>query len=321
METEKNNTAENIDNKLADKMDTDMVMEKVESNNFLSVALHSIKIFLDRDMNVYSGNATLYLLMSTIPMLMLIIAVLNRLPSYSPEAFADQIADLLPGLPSVQVLIKETIMNVNTESSGLLLSVSMITALMSASGGVRAIQTGLDHLHGIETPLIRSTFATLVSTVGLVLLFPAMMIFQLMHNPLLSFGTRIMNLLGLGRMSAYFTDLMNYSGFITGVVLFVVILVIYTYLSDRRTTLKAQLPGALLTFVIAAVFTEIFSFFMGTFWSRSSVYGSLAAIFLIAMWTRSIVMILFYGAAVNNALEDRNKNKNIQENTAEEVHE
>ena len=52
------------------------------------------------------------------------------------------------------------------------------------------------------------------------------------------------------------------------------------------------------------VFTELFAFFVPRFYHASSLYGSLAALFLALLWIRVIIMILFIGGALNKALEE-----------------
>jgi hypothetical protein len=88
-------------------------------------------------------------------------------------------------------------------------------------------------------------------------------------------------------------------------VMAVVILLAYTFLQGERRKLRFQLPGALFTTVMWLAFSRLFELFIQRFWQASSLYGSLAAIFLAAMWLKSMMMILFYGAALNEALNRR----------------
>ena len=83
-----------------------------------------------------------------------------------------------------------------------------------------------------------------------------------------------------------------------------VILQIYAVLPDTRRTLKSQLPGALLSVVCWFVFTKLFSSFIPRFYKASSLYGSLASLFLLLLWLRFVVMILFAGAVLNRILEE-----------------
>ena len=79
----------------------------------------------------------------------------------------------------------------------------------------------------------------------------------------------------------------------------------YAWLPFKKTSFKEQLPGAVFTAILSSIFTLAFGFFMGNFWKASSIYGSLAAIFLVSMWLKFFITILFYGASLNKALKEQ----------------
>nr|MCR5843184.1 YihY/virulence factor BrkB family protein [Oscillospiraceae bacterium] len=104
-------------------------------------------------------------------------------------------------------------------------------------------------------------------------------------------------------------DFMEYSGLITVAAMTVIILLTYTYLQGVRRKMRFQLPGTLFSVLLWLAFSSLFELFIKRFWQASSLYGSLASVFLAAMWLKSIVMILFYGAALNEALIRRKREK------------
>jgi membrane protein len=67
------------------------------------------------------------------------------------------------------------------------------------------------------------------------------------------------------------------------------------------------MPGAFFTALIWTLFTAAFSFFIPRFWKASNIYGSLAALFLSALWLKFIIAILFFGMAINQAFADEKK--------------
>ena len=95
------------------------------------------------------------------------------------------------------------------------------------------------------------------------------------------------------------------SGLVTAAAMAIIILLAYTYLQGVRRKLRYQLPGTLFTTLLWLGFSSLFEMFIKRFWQASSLYGSLASVFLAAMWLKTIVMILFYGAALNEALIHR----------------
>ena len=100
-------------------------------------------LYTDQEMPIYAGYATLFIMMAAVPMLMLVIAVINVMPWFSPEGFTETLFQFLPDLPEVKAMILGVVSNLNRQSSGLLVSITAITTLWSASAGMTAIQKGL----------------------------------------------------------------------------------------------------------------------------------------------------------------------------------
>jgi membrane protein len=50
------------------------------------------------------------------------------------------------------------------------------------------------------------------------------------------------------------------------------------------------------------VFTAGFAYWIPRFWRASVIYGSLAAIVIVILWLKILMMILLAGAALNEAL-------------------
>lgn len=276
----------------------------MKNNRFVLFIKKTLQIFKDNDMNVYSGYATLYILMSLIPLLMLVISIINLLPSYSAQDFSDFIMKFIPDLPQVQDMLTGIIKNLNNQSSGTVASISALTTLWSASNGVSSIQTGLEQINGEKRSAIKGKLIALLFTVVLVLLIPSLLVFQLLRQPVIDAVILMLNWMKLETVIPMFETIMSYSGVIVIVVTVAVLVLLYTYLPCGERTIKSQLPGAVFTLVLCGIFTAAFGFFMGRFWKASSVYGSLAAIFLCAMWMKFLITILFYGAAMNKAKEN-----------------
>lgn len=276
----------------------------MKNNKFVLFIKKTLKLFNENDMNVYSGYATLYILMSLIPLLMLAISIVNILPSFSAEDFTAFLLKLIPDLPQVQDMLAGIIKNLNAQSSGAVASISALTTLWSASNGVSSIQTGLEQINGEKRSAIKGKLIALLFTVVLVLLIPSLLVFQLLRRPVIEAVILLLNWMKLETVIPLFETIMGYSGIIVIAITVAVLVLLYTYLPCGQRTIKSQLPGAVFTLVLSGIFTAAFGFFMGRFWKASSVYGSLAAIFLCAMWLKFIITILFYGAALNKAKEN-----------------
>ena len=282
---------------------TEEKIEKIKSNKYISILNDVKNIFFNHNMNVYSGYATLYILMAMVPLLMLAISISNLFSSFTPNDVANMIVEFFPDIPWLQDILTDIFGNITSSKSGVVISLSLITTLWSASNGVSAIQRGLQEIHGEKYTLLGKPKA-LLFTIGFILLIPSLLFFQLLRVPITNFVTSFLSRFNLQDTVLYFRRFMQYSGILSISASILFILLAYVYLPNKKITFKSQLPGAIFTIVIAGIFTFAFSFFMGTFWKASSFYGSLVSVFLSALWVNYIVMIFFAGAALNKALED-----------------
>ena len=264
------------------------------------------RIYAGNEMAVYSGYATLYILMAMIPLLTLVIGLVNLVPTVDLENLRSVVQELLPDVPQVQTMFDTVIANVNRRAGTLAVSVSVIASLWSASAGVAAIQAGLQKISGTGGSFIRKRGAALLYTLLFVLLIPALLVFRVLRGSIETLIASLNQALNIPDIASWLLRFMEYSGLITVAAMVLVILLTYTFLQGGRRRLRLQLPGAVFTTVLWLAFSAFFEIFITRFWKASSLYGSLAAIFLAAMWLKSITMILFYGAALNEALlEDR----------------
>ena len=268
----------------------------------IDLAKRTQRIYAGNEMAVYSGYATLYILMAMIPLLTLVIGLVNLVPTVDLESLKGVVQELLPDVPQVQTMFDTVIANVNRRAGTLAVSVSVVASLWSASAGVAAIQDGLQKISGTGGSFIRKRGAALLYTLLFVLLIPALLIFRVLRGSIETLIASLNKALNIPDIASWVLRFMEYSGLITLAAMVLVILLTYTFLQGERRRLRLQLPGAVFTTVLWLVFSAFFEIFITRFWKASSLYGSLAAIFLAAMWLKSITMILFYGAALNEAL-------------------
>lgn len=278
-------------------------------DKLILLAKRVMAICSEKDVSVYAGYATLYILMALVPLLMLIVAVVNMMPWFSAEDFTKLVLEHMPDIPAVSAMLRNTISNLNQQSGGLLASVTALTTLWSASNGVTAIQLGLQNIMGTPRKAMQGKPIALAYTVLFILLVPALMVFQVFRSTIVSLSTGFTTSLGLPDLGSKIIAVMRMSNVITLVAMAVIILLSYAFLPYGKRTIKSQLPGAFLTAVLWGVFSYGFAFFIKNFWKASAVYGSLAAVFLSAMWLKFIITILFYGAALNQALSEEKQDK------------
>ena len=276
-----------------------------KKNGLVRVVRETIRIYTVNEMSVYAGYTTLYILMAMVPLLTLVIGVVNLLPDVSLQHVEQALHDLLPNLPEVHSLLHNIIANVNRQAGSLAVSVSVVATLWSASNGVNAIQMGLSKISGTGGSYLRQRSAAMLYTVLFIALIPAMFIFRVLRGSIETLINALNAWLNIPDIAGRVMNFMEYSGLVTAAAMAIIILFAYTYLQGVRRKLRYQLPGTLFTTLLWLGFSSLFEIFIKRFWQASSLYGSLASVFLAAMWLKTIVMILFYGAALNEALIHR----------------
>ena len=286
--------------------------------------LRAVSIFQENSMSVYTSYATLFIVTAVFPCIILIISIVNLLPGYSAKDVTDILFQVLPDLGPIKDLVVTMITDLKDQSGGLLASVAALTTLWSASKGVSAIQNGLNQLdrkklsselNGEENNAllakgkntVKGILKRLLFTLMLVILIPGLLVFEMLGD---SISDVISSIAEKVFPDSLDTALKNIDsifniGFVVVILLaFLVVLLIYAVLPGVRRTLKSQIPGALITGIAWFAFTELFSYFIPRFYHASNVYGSLASLFLLLMWLRYMVMILFGGCAINRAVEE-----------------
>ena len=262
------------------------------------------RLYSTNEMAVYSGYTTLYILMAMVPLLTLVIGLVNLVPTVNLEHFREVLMELLPDIPQVQTLTDMVIANVNRRAGQLAVSVSVLASLWSASNGVAAIQAGLHKLSGSEGSFVKKRGAALLYTLLFILLIPALLIFQVLRGSLRTLVASLGRTLELPELAGAILKIMQYSGLVTLAAMMLVILLTYTFLQGEKQKLRFQMPGTVFTTLLWLAFSGVFEIFITRFWKASSLYGSLASIFLAAMWLKTITTILFYGEALNVALRE-----------------
>ena len=286
----------------------------MKNNKYLNIIKNTLSLYSEHEMNVYSGYATLYILMAMIPLLMLAISLINMTPWISSQDFYVTIEKILPELPDIQNMIKSIINNLSHQSGSLIASVSAITTLWSASNGLTAIQNSLEEIQSVRRSNLKGKPAAILFTLIVILALPTLIIMQFLRTSLTEKAMDFISDTPIQTILQKISGIINHSQIITVFIVILLLLCMYTYLPKGKRSMKAQIPGAVLATIAIMLFSAGFAFFIPRFWKASSLYGSLASIFLLAMWLKIIIMIIFYGACLNRVLSDQ---ENHTENAPE----
>lgn len=272
---------------------------KKQASTLLPALLDLLRQYLALDMAVYAGHATLLLLTASLPLLMWVLVIINMLPFYSVSDIAALVAQLLPDIPAIQSMAVDVIANLNNQSTTFMASFAAITTVISASGGMAAVQKGLQKL----TPGARKTMFDRLWAVLYTFLFEGLMLVAMVVQSLSPI------LRGLAGLLQRLHSLLSISAVLSLALSLLTVTLIYTYVPGGKRRIRDQLPGAAAVVAVWTLFSKIFSFYIGHFWKLSYIYGSLAAIVLITLWLNVNINVLFLGAGLNAKIQGMGQEK------------
>ncbi len=251
---------------------------------------------MDMQISVYAANACYFLVLMVFPGLLLILASL-RYTSLSANDLIEVLETVLPTalMPAAERLIVSTYYN----SSGMVISVSAITALWSSSRGVFGLLTGLNHIYGVHED--RGYFYTRLISVVYTFAFLLVLILTLVLHV---FGKTIATWIS-SRDLPVVDWLMHMIDVRFLVLLGLQILVftgIYMVLPNRRNRFWGSLPGAVMVAVGWQVFSDLFSEYVQRLHVYTNIYGSVYALALGMLWLYICVTILLLGGVLNRML-------------------
>ena len=267
---------------------------------FLTRCLRIANKYIADEMTVYAAQASFFIIMAAFPFIMLLLSIIQLIPSLSQDNLLDLLAALVPS--HFQGIIQSMVTSLYTKSPGTLLSLSALAALWSASRGMMSMARGLNRVQ--ESQIRRSYLASRLICSGYTIIFMAVCILSLV---LLVFGDAIQEF--IVHLFPFIADITQYiinvrTLLSLGTLIFC-FTGLYTLLPDRRLSWRTQVPGAVFSTVCWIGISLAFSIYFRFFDQFSYTYGSLTAIILLMLWLYICICALFLGAEINYFYEQK----------------
>ncbi len=253
---------------------------------------------------VYAAQATFYIIMSSIPFLMLLISLSRYV---IPEAIDSLFTAVRQIIPDKFTDLFTVIYNeINNHAGISILSITALTALWSSSRSVAAVVRGVAFIYdtdGKVTPMRDLLYSILYTLAFVAIILGALVI--------LVFGATIKNIViyKFPRLENVVSLILSLRGVFFFVVLSLFFSLVYFAVSKgiirSSGTLRkyrSQLPGAAFASAGWMLFSYFYSLYLQYFPSASYIYGSLAAIMLLMFWLYFCMIILLAGAEINKLL-------------------
>lgn len=257
-----------------------------------------IQHFSDRKVSIHAAQVAFFILVSLFPFLMFLITIVQH-TSLSEETILRIVEEIVPG--DLSTIVMDWLRETYAHASGAILPITVIFTLWAASKGFSGIIYELEEIYEIKErrgfigrrihSLLDTLVFTLMLIISMTLLVYGNQIVQLIHRlfPVLSNLNLILLLLRSAVALLIFT---------------LYFLVLYRFVPNHKSKFRDELPGAGAAAFLWILFSYLYSLYIDYHSSFSSVYGSLTYIVLLMLWMYGCIIIIFFGALLNQYLKE-----------------
>lgn len=273
-------------------------METKRDKGKIQILLGFADRIKDDHIGAYAAQSAYFLIMSFIPFILVLTAIVQYTP-LTYKVIRQAILGFVPD--NLQDFVLKIIAEVFTKSATVL-PISGLFALWSSGKGMMSLIAGLNTIYHVKET--RNWLINRIYSVLYMFLFVIALVTSLL---LLVMGNRIHSILAVHMplIGKVIGRILNAKTFLVFVVLFLVFLVLYRYLPNRKASLKSQVPGAFIIAVAWSLFSYFFSLYFTFFPNFSNMYGSLSALIMVMLWLYVCMNLLLYGAEINAYFENQ----------------
>ena len=267
-----------------------------EKKNIIQLMLGFVRRANGDHVSAYAAQAAYFLIMSFIPFILFLTTLIRYTP-LSYNVVRDAITGFVPG--NLQTFVLSIVVEVYKRSTAIV-PLSALMALWASGKGMQAITNGLNTIYHVKETrnwLITRIYAVFY-TFSLVVALIICLLMLVLGNRIQELAAMYIPFVGkvLGRILGARAELVF-------AVLFLVFLLLYKVLPNRKATLKSQVPGALIIAVAWSIFSYGFSLYFEIFPGFSNMYGNLTTIIMVMIWLYFCMNLFLYGAEINAYFE------------------
>jgi membrane protein len=247
------------------------------------------------------------------PFLLFLLSLISN-TSISVLDFTEKLIKFLPG--DVRTFIANVINEMINAKSTVLLSISALITILSASGGIGALSRGLNKAYDNKESrsFFRLKAMSVVFTIGIALLIMITLMSLIFGSLIGEFLSRFFTFpnafLELWTILRYAVPIM---------LMFLMFSLLYVFVPCCSIRFKEALPGSIFSTVGWIVISLLFSFYVSNFANYTRVYGSIGGVIILLIWIYISCIIILLGGEINATFSYYRSNKHIAKFESEDI--
>ena len=250
------------------------------------------KVLKKPEMEILPANIAFYIILAIIPMLTIVVLIASSF-GVSIDGIANMIDKIMPS--EVSRIIVDAISGKGFDKS---VGIFNVIAFLLASNGTYSIITTSDTLYKIKrNSYLQARLSSIIILFIVIILFVFLLIVPI-------FGENIIDLMTSAKILSNYSDniiiLFNLLKWpITLLIIYFNITLIYTIAPSKNIKSSETTFGAICTTIGWSVITVVFKFYLAHFARYDIIYGNLASIIIMMVWTYLLSYIFVLGLAIN----------------------
>ncbi len=264
-----------------------------------------VKTINDDKVFVYSAQSSYYVLMSTVPFIMIATMLVGTVFPMSSDDIAAILTDLLPGM--FKTFAQNALEQIFSSAKAFTFSLTTVFLLFAASAGIRSLGDGIQYVYNkdIRIPFHKDILRSFATTLLFVLTILFAVVILLLGDPIKT----VLDYLGFDNNASFFFVVINYKNLIFVLMLTVIFMTAYKGLAKSDIPAFGHFFGALIAAGGWVVFSFGFNIYIENFSAYPSLYGGFAIIIVFMIWLNMCMVILLLGAEINKMLYNRKHKK------------
>lgn len=273
-------------------------MMQLPQKGFLGKCVELWRFAAKQKVSIHAAHAAYFVVLAVFPSLVLLLSLL-RYSGLSVENLLQVLEGVFPQalMPSARRMI----LSAYYSTSGMVISLSAVAALWSASRGIYGLLSGLNYIYDVQED--RGWFFTrtvsVLYTFGFLVVLQLTLLLQVFGNGVLEFA------LGQDGFWLFLAELIDLRFFLLFGLQTLLFTAVFMVFPNRKNSFMDSLPGALLSSIGWLIFSDLYSVYVERFAAYTNVFGSVYAVALSMLWLYCCVSIVFYGGVLNHYLMDK----------------